>query len=135
MKHFALILLLFSFVLPAPAVLIGTNALTLTNLVSTTANGTGFQVVNVVMPARVFLIQHSGITGQVNSVSGTNSIKVNVQWSTDAANWTTLYTYTPRTTNSTVDTFAPDLTQLTLYLRAQAVTTNTVTIGVTAIKP
>lgn len=121
--------------LPASAVLTGTNTLTLTNLISTTANGTGFQVINVVVPPRVLLIQHSGITGQVSSVSGTNSLKVNLQWSTDAANWSTLYTYTPRTTNSTVDTFAPDLSQLTLYLRAQAVTTNTITVGVTAIKP
>lgn len=133
-KLFCCLCLLIS-KLPAMAVLTGTNAIDYQVVISTTNNGTGFSIINVVMPPRTFLIQHSGITGQVSSVSGTNSLKVNMQISADGANWTTVGTYIPARTNATVDTFAPNLSQLTLYMRAQAITTNTTTVGVTAVKP
>lgn len=128
-----LICLLFSF--RAAAVLTGTNALDLQVVATTTNNGTAFTLINVAVPPRVFLMQHTGITGQVNSVSGTNSLKVNVQMSFDGANWTTFQTYIPARTNATVDSFAPNLTQVSAYMRVQAITTNTVTVGVTAVKP
>lgn len=135
MKTILALLLTLALTLPAAGTLTGTNALNLQVVATATSNGTAFAVLNVAMPPRVFLIQHAGITGQVSSVIGTNSLKVNVQWSTDATNWTTLRTYTPAVTNAVVETYAPDLSTLTLYLRAQAVTTNTVTVGVNAIKP
>lgn len=135
MKRILIVILLLILITPASAVLTGTNAFDLQTVVATTNNGTAFSIVNVAMPQRVFLIQHSGITGQVNSVSGTNSLKVNIRWSTDGSNWTTLRTYIPARTNAVVDSFAPDLSQLTLFMQAQVITTNTTTVGVTAVKP
>jgi len=135
MRSILILILILISISPARAVLTGTNAFDLQAVISTTNNGTAFSVANVVIPPRVFLIQHTGITGQVSSVSGTNSLKVNVQWSVDGSNWATLRTYIPVRTNATSDTFAPDLTQLTLYLRVQAVTTNTVSVDVDAIRP
>lgn len=123
----------FSF--SALAVLTGTNALDLQTIISATNSGTAFSVINVAMPPRVFLIQNSGITGQLSSVQGTNSLKVNVQWSADGSNWTTLRSYNPPRTNALVDTYAPDLSQLSVFMRVQAITTNTVTVGVQAIRP
>lgn len=136
MKTSALIclgLLLFSF--SATAVLTGTNALDLQVVATTTNSGTAFAVVNVAVPQRVFLMQHTGITGQVNSVSGTNSLKVNVQMSFDGSNWTTFATYIPARTNATMDSYAPNFSQASAFMRVQAITTNTVTVGVSAVRP
>lgn len=130
-----ILLLVFLSVSNLHAVLTGTNAFDLQVVATATNSGTAFQIVNVNVPQRVFLVQHSGITGQVNSVSGTNSLKVNVQMSFDGSNWTTLRTYIPPRTNSTVDSFAPDLSAASAYMRVQVATTNTITVGVSAIKP
>lgn len=130
-------LLLLILLLPgiAAAAITGTNAFDLAPVINTTANGQAIAITNVNIPARTFLIQNTGITGQVSSVSGTNSMKVNVQFSFDAANWTTITTYNPSRTNATMDAFSPNLSRVTVYMRAQVVTTNTVTTAVTATQP
>lgn len=130
-----LIILLCS-ALPAFGQITGTNAFDLASVASTTANGTAFSIQNVNVPQRYFLIQNTGISGQTNATGpGTNSLAVAVQMSFDGSNWSTVATYKPSRTNAAVDTFAPNFSQLTAYMRCQVITTNTITVGVTAVKP
>jgi hypothetical protein len=119
-------------VLPASAQIVGTNSLSLQAVATTTVNGTAFSLGGISIPTRQHLIQNTGITGPSN---GTNALVVNVQLSMDGSNWVTVSTYRPTTTNATVDLFAPSTHDIACYMRAQAVTTNTVTVGVTTIKP
>jgi len=121
--------------LSAKAAITGTNCFDLQAVVATTNNGQAIALTNTVLPARTYLVQHTGITGQVSSVTGTNSLKVNVQFSFDAANWTTVATYIPPRTNAIVDAFTPNVSRVTVYMRTQVVTTNTVTTAVTATQP
>lgn len=130
-----IVLLLFLSLITANAAITGTNAFDLQSVVATTATGQTILFTNANLPSRTYLVQHTGITGQVSSVSGTNSLKVNVQFSLDNANWTTVATYTPARTNATVDAFTPNVSRVNVYMRTQIVTTNTVTTGVTAVSP
>ncbi len=59
---------------------------------------------------------------------------VNIQVSFDGVNWTTVGAYNPVATNATVDTYAPSMNAVTAYTRVTAVTTNTVTVGVTELR-
>jgi hypothetical protein len=131
-------LILFALLLAgsASAQITGTNAFDLASVASTTANGTAFQIVNVNVPQRYFFIQNNGISGQTNATgTGTNSLAVAVQMSFDGTNWSTIATYKPSRTNAAVDTFSPSFSQLNAYMRVQVTTTNTITVGVTAVKP
>jgi len=120
----------------ASAAITGTNAFDLQSVASTTANGLTQLVSSVSVPTRTFLIQHQGISGQTSSNStGTNSLRVAVQLSFDGNNWTTLTNYYPARTNATVDSFTPNFTAVNAYLRVQVVTTNTISVGVTAVRP
>lgn len=135
MKHL-LCLALLCLTSAASAQITGTNAFDLASVASTTANGTPFRVINVNVPQRYFLIQNNGISGQTNATGpGTNSLAVAVQMSFDGSNWSTVATYNPSRTNASVDTFSPAFSQLSAYMRVQVVTTNTITVGVTAVKP
>ena len=128
-------LLLLLMTMPAAAAMVGTNAFDYQVSIAVTNNGGTSAVANVSIPTRVFLIQHSGITGQLSSVSGTNSLRVEPQFSFDGSNWTTKAVYIPPRTNSTVDTFQPDFANVTVYMRVLVKTTNTITVGVTSVKP
>ena len=94
---------------------------------TTTNNGTSIQVGGVYVPAKKLIIQNSGLSGGT-----TNSLTVNEQISFDNSNWTTVATYNPAATNSTVDTFSPTLSSQTIYMRAQIITTTNFSVGVLA---
>jgi PBP1b-binding outer membrane lipoprotein LpoB len=134
MKVIVVILLLLS-VACARAQIVATNALSLQSVATTTVNGTAFSLGGISIPKRQHIIQHNGIAGQTTNNIGTNSLTVTIQLSFDNTNWTTISTYNPALTNATVDLFAPSTHDITCYMRAQAVTTNTVTVGVTTIAP
>lgn len=131
MKTMKKLILLCAAIVPlcASAGLVATNAITLQSVASTTVNGLTNQVTGITLPARTYLVQNTGITGPAD---GTNALVINIQASFDGVNWTTIATYRPSRTNATVDTFAPSVNALTAYTRVQAVTTNTVSVGVTA---
>ena len=132
MKKQILTLALLAALVPigAHAGLVATNAITLQSIATTTVNGLTNTVPGVVLPARSYLIQNTGIPGVA---TGTNALTVNIQASFDGVNWTTVATYHPSSTNATVDTYAPNVNAVTAYTRIQAVTTNTVTVGVTSV--
>lgn len=135
MKTILPIVLLALFASLASSQIIPTNTISLQAVASTTLNGTAFSLGGISLPTRQHIIQHTGIAGQSSSTSGTNSLAVNIQVSFDNSNWTTIATYNPSSTNATTDLYAPSSHGITCYMRAQAVTTNTVTVAVTTIKP
>lgn len=116
--------------LASRADLVATNAITLQSIAATTVNGLTNSV-TVSLPSKTYLVQHTGIPGVA---TGTNALVVNVQASFDGANWTTIATYRPNSTNATVDSYQPAVNSITAYTRIQAVTTNTVTAGVTSVQ-
>ena len=124
------ILLLFGIVglcVPAHAVITATNAINLQAIATTTVNGATNTVTGVALPNRTYLIQNTGIPGAATALT------VNVQASFDGVNWTTVGTYNPTSTNATVDSFNPVVNNITAYTRVQAITTNTVTVGITTV--
>ncbi len=130
MKKLTLLAALALTACTARAGLVATNAITLQSIATTTVNGITNTVSGVVLPSRSYLIQNTGIPGVA---TGTNALVVNIQASFDGVNWTTIATYRPSSTNATVDTYAPNVNAVTAYTRIQAVTTNTVTVGVTSV--
>jgi hypothetical protein len=113
--------------------LVATNALNLQAVANTTINGPTNAVSGISLPNKTYLIQNTGIPGATNAI-----FTLNVQASFDGLNWTTIAVYTPTavsgiTTNATVESFQPTVNNVTAYMRVQAVTTNTVTLGVTSV--
>lgn len=110
------------------AVVIGARAASYTFLGSmvevddTTSNSVALAAGTFTMPSGYFLIQNGGLTA-------TNMLHVNIQVSIDGTNFVTVATYWPSATNATTERFVPSYSLQTLYLRAQAVTSNTVTVG------
>jgi hypothetical protein len=101
----------------------------------TTNNGNTFSVPGIYIPPQKFTFQSLGLT---NAVAGsyltngiTNQLSINIQVSVDAANsnWVTLATWTPSSTNAYVDTFNPTFNAITLPMRAQIVTSNSVGVA------
>jgi hypothetical protein len=132
MKSFFVILIAALCFTTATAALVGTNTISygaIAGTVSTPATNSGnaFRISNVVVPGVTYLVQNGGF------VTATNALRLDIQFSFDQSNWTTLTNYYPATTNSTVDSFVPQLNPMTIYVRARAVTTNTISVGVTAV--
>lgn len=120
--------------LAARAALVATNAISLQSIASTTVNGLTNSVAGISLPNKTYLVQNTGIPGATNNI-----FTVNIQASFDGSNWTTIATYTPTaiagiTTNATVESFNPSVNNLTAFTRVQAITTNTVTVGVTSVQ-
>jgi hypothetical protein len=88
---------------------------------NTTSNSTGLAV-GTYSGSGTFYIQNAGLTA-------TNALKVNVQISADNTNFLTVATYWPAATNATVESYYPSFSA-PLYVRAQVVTTNSVSVGV-----
>lgn len=95
---------------------------TLVTVDNTTSNSVGFAAGSCRLPAGSFLVQNGGLTE-------TNALVVNIQASIDNTNWLTVATYYPAATNATTEVYAPSYSAQTIYLRAQAVTTNSVDVG------
>ena len=89
---------------------------------NTTTNSTALAVGTFNMPVGTFLIQNGGL-------SSTNALLVNVQVSVDGTNFLTVATYRPTVTNAVTDTYVPSYSAQTIYIRAQAITTNSVQVG------
>ena len=89
---------------------------------NTTSNSASLLIGTFNMPAGTFLIQNGGLTA-------TNALRVNVQLSVDNTNWLTVSTYWPSATNATTETYIPSYAAQSIYIRAQAVTTNSVNVG------
>ena len=87
-----------------------------------TSNSTALAVGTFSVPQGRFYIQNGGLTA-------TNALRVNVQVSVDNTNFVTVATYWPSVTNAVTDSFSPAYSPQTIYLRAQAVTTNSVQVG------
>jgi hypothetical protein len=103
--------------------------------VITTNNGNTFQVAGIYVPPQKFTFQSLGLTNAVATsylTNGiTNQLTINIQISVDGANsnWVTLASWTPSTTNAYVDSFNPSFNAITLPMRAQIVTSNSVGVG------
>lgn len=97
----------------------GTIPLTTFNVITPQITNAPIYVTNVV----------SGVTNVVNVI--TNCTGVNWQFSLDGTNFTTVSKYNPSGTNQTVDSFTPATTGLTIYYRAQVVTTNQLPYAIT----
>ena len=130
-----LIALLLGFAVTATAQIAPTNSLNLQSVASTNVNGTAFSLGGISIPTRQHIIQHTGITGQTSATNGLNSLTVNIQLSFDDTNWSTVATYNPSSTNAVTELFAPGSHGITCYMRLQALTTNTVSVGVTTVRP
>ena len=92
----------------------------------TTVNGTtntaGTLIGSVYPPRGTFSIQNGGL-------SSTNELTVNVQLSIDGTNYFTVGTYIPSATNATTEAYTPTFTGVSIYMRAQVVTTGAVQVG------
>jgi hypothetical protein len=95
---------------------------TLITVNNTTSNSAALAAGSFSMPSGVFLIQNAGLTA-------TNALRVNIQVSVDNTNFVTVATYWPGATNATTERYSPSYSAQTIYLRAQAVTTNSVSVG------
>ena len=101
----------------APTLLIG-------NLVSVngTSNSAVVNLPNQTVNFQVFTFSNGGLTS-------TNDVALNVQLSTDGTNYNTVSVYKFTTTNAgAISYFAPS-TNINVYLRVQAVTTNATLLG------
>lgn len=106
-----------------------TNLLSLT-YVNGTNNGGVYWASNCIVPLQKILAQSLGITN--GGATATNFVRINLQWSVDAANtnWTTVATFYPSTTNATVDLFSTNFGAIRIPFRAQVITTNTIGVAV-----
>jgi len=101
----------------APTMLLG-------NLVSVngTSNSAVVNMPNQTVSFQPFSFQNGGLTS-------TNDVTLHVQLSTDGTNYNTVNSYKFTTTNAaSVNYFAPS-TNITVYMRVQAVTTNATLLG------
>ena len=114
----------------------------LTNLhnlvyVNGTSAGGVYYASNVIVPMQKFTIQSLGITnggysGSYTTNGVTNCITINLQMSVDASNtnWITLATYSPSTTNATVESLSAVVGQISIPMRMQVITTNALGVSV-----
>ena len=113
-----------------------TNLLNLAYVNGTNAGGV-YYASNVIVPLQKFTIQSLGITnagysGSYTTNGVTNCIKINLQMSVDASNtnWITLATYSPTTTNATVESLNAVVGQISIPMRMQVITTNALGVSV-----
>ena len=110
------------------AALTATNAFSLQSVAGpATNNGNAFSLSSVTIPSVTYFVQNTGLVN-------TNALRVDVQFSFDQANWTTLTNFVPSITNSDVAAFVPQLNPMTIYVRCRVAATNTVTAGITAVR-
>ena len=102
-----------------------TNSVTYQTVNNATNSGNSIPLTSVSVPSVTYIIQQGGL-------ATTNALYVNVQFSFDNVNWATLTNFYFPATNAAVATFVPNLNPVTVYVRAQACTTNSVSVGVTA---
>ena len=89
---------------------------------NTTENSPALAVGGFSLPRGVFLISHGTLTE-------TNALRINIQVSLDGSNFITAATWWPARTNAWSVNFSPNYAAQTIWLRAQAVTTNAVQVG------
>jgi hypothetical protein len=113
-----------------------TNLLNLTYVNGTNPGGV-YYASNVIVPLQKFTIQSLGITnagysGSYTTNGVTNCIVINLQMSVDASNtnWITLATYSPSTTNATVESLNAVVGQISIPMRMQVITTNALGVSV-----
>ena len=99
-----------------------------TNSGATYDPNNGVSISPLALKPQSFIIQHGGI-------SSTNALVVQVQLSFDRTNFQTFATYRPTVTNAGLYVFSPLLATNHFYIRAQVITTNSTTVGVTAASP
>lgn len=109
--------------------LITTNILSLT-YVNGTNNGIVYYETNVFIPKQRIVLNHLGITN--NNALGRSNIIARLQLSIDASNtnWVTLETFYPTVTNSISDSVISTFGKISLPLRVQIVTTNSIGVAV-----
>lgn len=73
-----------------------------------------------------FIIQSGGL-------ATTNALSVNIQYGLDTTNFSSVATYSQSTTNAQDGTVTPSGITLTIYARAQVITTNSVNVGAKAV--
>lgn len=71
---------------------------------------------------------------QVPTLNNTNDAGVRLQWCTDNATWVTVTTNYPTATNAGVYVFTVPVLTRTNYFRAQVVTTNAQSVGLTLVQ-
>jgi len=119
--------ILFSAILLA-AFAVSSNAATtllgtLVTVDNTTSNSTSVAVTSVTVPAQSLLVSHTLLTN-------TTSLTGYAQVSLDGTNFVDVATYTPSTTAAGTEAVTMAATNITVYLRFSAVTTNNVGVGV-----
>ena len=113
-----------------------TNLLSLTYVNGTSGGGVYYST-NTFVAVQKFTIQSLGITnggysGNYTTNGVTNCIVVNLQFSVDPANsnWVTLATWSPSTTNATVESVSQDVGSFAIPMRMQVITTNALGVAV-----
>lgn len=126
-KLFALILFLAGNA--GAQTVISTNLLPLT-YVNGTNNGYVYWETNVYIPKQRIILNHLGITN--NNALGQSNLVARLQLSIDGSNtnWTTLQTIYPTATNALTDSIISSFGKISLPLRVQIVTTNSIGVAV-----
>lgn len=91
-------------------------------IVNGTSNTPSINAGTASLPRGNFIFQNGGL-------ASTNALLVNVQVSIDNTNFVTIGTYIPTVTNAVSDSYTPGYTNQTIYVRAQIITTNSVSIS------
>lgn len=89
---------------------------------NTTSNTAAIAMGTLNYPGGTFYIQNAGLTA-------TGALVINIQASLDNTNFLTIATYHPAATNATTELFSPSYSVQTIYMRAQVITTNSVSVG------
>lgn len=129
MKKLISLLLLLLALPSARAALTATNLLSLQPLSAGTNNTASYSPTAVLTIApQTFLVQNTGLVD-------TNALLGYVQISFDGTNFVnTGQFYQATSTNAAVDTFTPNLSTNTIWLRLSIVNTNAVTNGVVSVR-
>lgn len=111
----------------AQAGLVSSNLFTLGTINNTTSNGVSVVLGSAYLQPATFFIQSTGL-------SNTNAMQVNIQLGLDGTNFSTVLSYKSSSTNAAIDAVTLTNSAITIYVRAQFVTTNSVVAGASVVK-
>lgn len=126
-KIVAMLAILFSVAMVSQASQVQSNLFSLAVVNNTTNSGTPIIIGAGYLTPFTMFVQNTGL-------ASTNALYVNFQVGTDTNNFTTIGMYRPTATNGTTEGFTLTNYSVTLYLRSQIVTTNSVTVGANVVK-
>lgn len=143
-KLFSILILLATVSISPAQINVGAPQVVVSNLltyvsVNGTNNGSSYYTTLSLNKVPLFQFENSSITnvmgGSYTTNGITNVVRGNIQFSLDGVNFTTLTNWNPSTTNASVETFSPGIYRIPVYIRAQIITSNAISVGAKAIIP